>query len=328
MSNENNKTIVTHFNILGFPSLKNLQCLLFFIGLLIYVLTLSGHLIIISIVYIDRHLHTPMYFFLSSFSFLEIWYTSNIIPQMLEVFLIENKYITYASCIAQLYFFISFGTAECFILAIMAFDRYLAICNPLRYQNLMNNKLCHQLAACSWIGAFLINIPPLVALCRLSFCGPNEINHFFCDASPLLKLSCVNPDEAELCNFIVATSVIVSSFSLILVSYILIIVSVLKIPSTTGRQKAFSTCGSHLAVVTIFYGTLMFMYVRPTSKTSNSSVIFNKIVSVFYTVVTPMLNPIIYCLRNKEVKDALKRAINRKHGLTMKPSCIRKGLIN
>ncbi|XP_013922987.1 PREDICTED: olfactory receptor 6B2-like [Thamnophis sirtalis] len=313
-----NKTVVTYFIILGFPSLKNFQFLLFFVGLFIYVLTLSGHLTIISIVYIDRHLHIPMYFFLSSFSFLEIWYTSNIIPQMLEGFLTKKKSITYTSCVAQLYFFISFGTAECFILVIMAFDRYLAICNPLRYQNIMNNKICHRMVACSWIGAFLINIPPLMEVCKLPFCGPNEINHFFCDVSPLLKLSCVNPDEAELCNFIVATSVIVSSFSLILVSYILIIVSILKIPSSTGRQKAFSTCGSHLAVVTIFYGTLMFMYVRPTSKTSQSSV---KLVSVFYTVVTPLLNPIIYCLRNREVKDALRRAVLRKHGLTMKPSC-------
>lgn len=241
---------------------------------------------------------------------------------MLDVFLTKNKYITYTSCIAQLYFFISFGAAECFILAIMAFDRYLAICNPLRYQNLMNNKNCHQMAACSWIGAFIINIPPLVALCKLPFCGPNEINHFYCDVSPLLKLSCVDPGEAELFNFLVATSVIVSSFSLVLVSYILIIVTVLKIPSTTGRQKAFSTCGSHLAVVTIFYGTLMFMYVRPTSKTFNSSVNFNKTVSVFYTVVTPILNPIVYCLRNKEVKDALRKAISGKHGITMKSTCI------
>ncbi|KAK9397237.1 olfactory receptor [Crotalus adamanteus] len=319
-----NKIIVIHFIISGFPSLKNFQFLLFFVGLLIYVLTLNGHLIIISIVYIDRHLHIPMYFFLSNF-FLEIWYTSNIIPKMLEVFLTKNKYITYTGCIAQLYFLISFGIAECFIVAIMAFDRYLAICNPLRYQNLMNNNICHQMAACSWIGAFLINIPPLVALSRLPFCGPNEINHF---SSPLLKLSCVNPHEAELFNFIVATSVIVSSFSLILVSYILIIVTILKIPSTTGRGKAFSTCGSHLAVVAIFYGTLMFMYVCPTSKTLNSSVIFNKIVSVFYTVVTPMLSPIIFCLRYKEVKKALKRVISRKHGLTMKQSCIRKELMN
>ncbi|KAM3821137.1 LOW QUALITY PROTEIN: olfactory receptor 6B2-like [Vipera latastei] len=323
-----NKTIVTHFIILGFPSLKDFQFLLFFVGLLIYVLTLSGHLIIISIVYIDRHLHTPMYFFLSNFSFLEIWYTSNIILKMLDVFLTKNKYITYTSCIAQLYFFISFGAAECFILAIMAFDRYLAICNPLRYQNLMSNKNCHQMAACSWIGAFIINIPPLVDLCKLPFCGPNEINHFYCDVSPLLKLSCVDPDEAELFNFLVATSIIVSSFSLILVSYILIIVTVLKIPSTTGQQKAFSTCGSHLAVVTIFYGTLMFTYVRPTSKTFNSSVNFNKTVSVFYTVVTPILNPIVYCLRNKEVKDALRKAISGKHGITMKSTCIKKRIIN
>nr|XP_056720455.1 olfactory receptor 6-like [Euleptes europaea] len=323
-----NITTVTHFIILGFPALKKLQLLLFFLGLTVYILTLCGHLIIISIVHIDQRLHTPMYFFLSNFSFLEIWYTSNIVPKMLEVFLDKDKTITYTGCITQLYFLITFGTAECFILAIMAYDRYLAICNPLRYPTLMSNKVCLQLAVCAWVGAFIINIPPLVSLCRLPFCGPNEINHFFCDAPPLLKLSCIKPHEAELSNFIVATSVIVSSFLLILVSYIFIIITVLKIPSSSGRQKAFSTCGSHLAVVTIFYGTLMFMYVRPTSDFSVDSVNFNKVISMFYTVITPMLNPIIYCLRNKEVKDALQKALRGNCLLSPKSSSISGGIMN
>ncbi|XP_014456762.1 olfactory receptor 6N1-like [Alligator mississippiensis] len=313
-----NTTTVTHFIILGFPSLQNVQLLLFFMGLVIYLLTLSGHIVIIIIVRIDSRLHNPMYFFLSNFSFLEIWYTSNIIPKMLEVFLQKNKSISYTGCLTQLYFLITLGTAECFILAIMAYDRYLAICHPLRYPILMNSKICLHLALCPWVGAFLVNIPPLVLFCKLPFCGPNKINHFFCDALPLLKLSCMDTHEAEVVDFIVATSVIVSSFLLILVSYVFIIIAVLKIPSTTGRQKAFSTCGSHLAVVTIFYGTLMFMYVRPTSSYSLDSVDFNKVVSLFYTVVTPMLNPIIYCLRNKEVKEALKRAVRVKCALTTK----------
>ncbi|XP_054849869.1 olfactory receptor 11L1-like [Eublepharis macularius] len=324
-----NITTVTHFIILGFPALKKLQLLLFFVGLAVYILTLGGHLIIITIVRIDQRLHTPMYFFLSNFSFLEIWYTSNIVPKMLEVLLDKDKTITYSGCITQLYFLITFGTAECFILAIMAYDRYLAICNPLRYPILMNNKVCLQLAVCSWAGAFIINIPPLISLCRLPFCGPNEINHFFCDAPPLLKLSCIKPHVAELCNFIVATSVIVSSFFLILISYILIIITVLKIPSSSGRQKAFSTCGSHLAVVTIFYGTLMFMYVRPTSNFSVDSVNFNKVISMFYTVIIPMLNPIIYCLRNKEVKDALQKAVRGKCMLLLsKSNTISGGIMN
>ncbi|CAM4628171.1 unnamed protein product [Lepidochelys olivacea] len=304
-----NTTIVTHFIILGFPSLQKLQLLLFFVGLIIYLMTLSGHIVIITIVRLDLRLHTPMYFFLSNFSFLEIWYTSNIVPKMLQVFLATDRSISYAGCLAQLYFLITLGTAECFILAIMAYDRYLAICNPLRYPILMNNRVCVRLAICSWIGAFVVNVPPLVSLCKLPFCGPNEINHFFCDAPPLLKLSCRDPRKAETVNFIVATSVIVSSFLLIVVSYVLIIVTILQIPSALGRQKAFSTCGSHLAVVTIFFGTLMFMYVRPTSSYSKDSVNFNKLVSIFYTVVTPMLNPIIYCLRNKEVKEALRKAV-------------------
>ncbi|XP_048372511.1 olfactory receptor 6F1-like [Sphaerodactylus townsendi] len=322
-----NITTVTHFIILGFPTLKKLQLLLFVVGLTVYILTLCGHLIIITIVRTDQRLHTPMYFFLSNFSFLEIWYTSNIVPKMLEVFLDKDKTITYTGCITQLYFLITFGTAECFILAIMAYDRYLAICNPLRYPTLMNNKVCLQLAVCAWVGAFIINIPPLVSLCQLPFCGPNEINHFFCDAPPLLKLSCIKPHAAELSNFIVATSVIVSSFLLILVSYIFIIITVLKIPSSSGRQKAFSTCGSHLAVVMIFYGTLMFMYVRPTSNFSVDSVNFNKVVSMFYTVITPLLNPIIYCLRNKEVKEALQKALRGNCQLPSKSSSISGGIM-
>ncbi|XP_006122830.2 olfactory receptor 6F1-like [Pelodiscus sinensis] len=304
-----NATLVTHFIILGFPSLQKLQLLLFLAGLVIYLVTLSGHIIIILIVRIDRRLHTPMYFFLSHFSFLEIWYTSNIIPKMLEGFLDKDKSISYTGCIAQMYFFISLGTAECFILAIMAYDRYVAICNPLRYPILMSNSVCFRLAMSSWVGAFLVNVPPLVSVCKLPFCGPNQINHFFCDTSPLLKLSCMDPREVETINFIVATGVIVSSFLLIMVSYVLILVTILKIPSATGRQKAFSTCGSHLAVVAIFFGTLMFMYVRPTSSDSNNLVNFNKVVSMFYTVVTPMLNPVIYCLRNKEVQEALRKAM-------------------
>ncbi|XP_074838263.1 olfactory receptor 6M1-like [Carettochelys insculpta] len=304
-----NTTAVTTFIIRGFPSLQELSFLPFLGGLIIYLLTLSGHIVIITIVCIDCHLHIPMYFFLSNFSFLEIWYSSNIIPKMLEGFLATEKSISYAGCITQLYLFIALGTAECFTLAIMAYDRYLAICHPLRYPILMNQRVCLRLAVGSWVGAFLVNVPPLVSVCKMPFCGPNEINHFFCDAVPLLQLSCVNPREAETVNFIVATGIIVSSFLLILVSYVLIIGAVLKIPSATGRQKAFSTCTAHLAVVAIFFGTLVFMYVRPTSRTSDDPVDFNKVVSVFYTAVTPLLNPIIYCLRNKDVQESLRKVL-------------------
>ncbi|XP_059587300.1 olfactory receptor 6B9-like [Alligator mississippiensis] len=307
-----NTTVATYFIILGFPSLQKLQLLFFFVVLTIYLLTLAGHILIIVLVHVDSHLHTPMYFYLSNFSFLEIWYTSNIIPKMLKVFLGNDKSITYTGCITQLYFFISLATAECFILAIMACDRYLAICHPLQYSTLMNNRVCLQLSLCSWVGAFLINIPPLISLCMMPFCEPNEINHFFCDVSPLLKLSCVDPYETETVDFVVATSVLVSSIVPVVVSYALIIVTILKMPSATGRQKAFSTCGSHLVVVSVFFGTLIFMYARPASL---DSVDFNKVLSIFYTVVTPMLNPVIYCLRNKEVKEALRRAVKGRHAL-------------
>uniref|UniRef100_A0A8C3XSB1 Olfactory receptor n=1 Tax=Chelydra serpentina TaxID=8475 RepID=A0A8C3XSB1_CHESE len=302
---EANQTEVTEFILMGFSASPELQWILFVMFLIIYLLTIVTNTSIIAIVRSCPSLHCPMYVLLSNLSFLEIWYTSVMVPKMLAGLLS----ISYAGCITQLYFLITLGTAECFILAIMAYDRYLAICNPLRYPILMNNRVCVRLAICSWVGAFIVNVPPLVSLCKLPFCGPNEINHFFCDAPPLLKLSCRDPREAETVNFIVATSVIVSSFLLIVVSYILIIVTILKIPSALGRRKAFSTCGCHLAVVAIFYGTLMFMYVRPTSSYSNDSVNFNKLVSMFYTVVTPMLNPIIYCLRNKEVKESLRKAV-------------------
>ncbi|XP_059587781.1 olfactory receptor 6B1-like [Alligator mississippiensis] len=307
-----NATVATYFIILGFPSLQKLQLLFFFVVLTIYLLTLAGHILIIILVHIDSCLHTPMYFYLSNFSFLEIWYTSNIIPKMLKVFLGNDRSITYTGCITQLYFFMSLVTAECFILAIMACDRYLAICHPLQYPTLMNNRVCLRLALCSWVGSFLVIIPPLISLCKLSFCGPNEINHFFCDVSPLLKLSCVDPHEAETVDFVVATSVLVSSIVPVVVSYALIIVTILKMPSATGRQKAFSTCGSHLVVVSVFFGTLIYMYARPASLDSAD---FSKVLSVFYTVVTPMLNPVIYCLRNKEVKEALRRAVKCSHAL-------------
>ncbi|XP_006039380.1 olfactory receptor 226-like [Alligator sinensis] len=273
--------MATYFIILGFPSLQKLHLLLFFVVLTIYLLTLAGHTLIILLVRVDSRLHTPMYFYLSNFSFLEIWYTSNIIPKMLKmlkVFLGNDKSITYTGCITQLYFFMSLATAECFILAIMACDRYLAICHPLQYSTLMNNRVCLQLSLCSWVGAFLVIIPPLISLCKLSFCGPNEINHFFCDVSPLLKLSCVDPHEAETVDFVVATGVLVSSIVPVVVSYALIIVTILKMPSATGRQKAFSTCGSHLVVVSVFFGTLTFMYARPASL---DSVDFNKVLSIF-----------------------------------------------
>ncbi|KAM9120717.1 olfactory receptor 6B9-like [Pangshura tecta] len=315
-----NTTLVTHFLTPGFPSLQKLQLLLFFVGLIIYLVTLSGHIVIITTVHLDLRLHTPMYFFLSNFSFLEIWCTSNIVPKMLQVSLAADRSISYAGCITQLYFLITLGTAECFILAIMAYDHYLAVCNLLCYPILMNNRICVRLAVCSWVGAFVVSVPPLVSLYKPPFCGPNEINHIFCDAPP-----CKGPCEAETVNFVVATGVIVSSFLLIMVLYILIIVTILKIPSATGCWKTFSTCGSHLAVVAIFYGTLIFVYVRLTSKYSNNSVNFNKLVSMFYILVTPMLNPIIYCLRNKEFKEALRKAVMGRRGpawilLSLNPS--------
>ncbi|XP_029435482.1 olfactory receptor 6B1-like [Rhinatrema bivittatum] len=307
-----NQTIVNEFILLGFPSLQNLYVLLFVVGLVIYIATVTGNIIIIAVIRLDRHLYSPMYFFLSNFSFLEIWYTCNIVPRMLAIFVTKVTSISYVACISQLFLHICLGSAECLVLAVMAFDRYVAICNPLHYTTIMDVRLCFLLAIGAWLVAFMVNLPPLISLSQLHFCGANVINHFFCDAPPLLKLSCTDTHLTELINFIIATTVIVSSFMLIAVSYVLIIVAIVKIPS--GRQKAFSTCASHLTVVVLFYGSLMFMYVRPKSTDSFD---FNKVISMFYTVVAPVLNPIIYTLRNREVKGVLRKIIgkNKKAGI-------------
>ncbi|XP_030042423.1 olfactory receptor 226-like [Microcaecilia unicolor] len=301
-----NQTTVTVFILLGFPSLQQLDFLLFIVGLVIYITTLSGNILIIAVTRLDHQLSSPMYFFLGNFSFLEIWYTCNIVPQMLAIFVIEVTTISYPACITQLYLHICLGSAECLILAVMAFDRYVAICNPLQYHVVINTKVCALLAGGVWLVAFMVNLPPLISTSQLHFCGANTIDHFFCDTPPVLKLSCTDTHTTELINFVVATMVIVSSFTLIGVSYILIMFAIVKIPS--GRQKAFSTCASHLTVVVIFYGSLMFMYVRPKS---NDSFEFNKVISIFYTVVAPMLNPIIYTLRNREVKGALRKLLKK-----------------
>ncbi|XP_029435480.1 olfactory receptor 6B1-like [Rhinatrema bivittatum] len=305
MMNEN-QTTVNVFILLGFPSLQKLHVLFFVVGLVIYITTVTGNIIIIAVIRLDRHLYSPMYFFLSNFSFLEIWYTCNIVPQMLAIFVTNVTSISYAACITQLFLHICLGSAECLVLAVMAFDRYVAICNPLHYTTIMDTKVCILLASGVWLVAFLVNLPPLISISQLHFCSANIINHFFCDTHPVLKLSCTDIYITELINFIIATTVIVSSFMLIAVSYLLIIVAIVKIPS--GRQKAFSTCASHLTVVIIFYGSLMFMYVRPKS---NDSLDFNKVISIFYTVVAPMLNPIIYTLRNREVKGALRKLLHK-----------------
>ncbi|XP_007070672.1 olfactory receptor 1020-like [Chelonia mydas] len=303
-----NQTAITEFILLGFRDLPELQTLLFLLFLVIYVLTMAGNLLIVVLVVADQHLHIPMYFFLGNLSCLETCYTSNILPRMLASFLTGDRTISFNGCLTQYYFFGCLAAAECFLLAAMSYDRYLAICKPLHYGALMNGRLCLQLATVSWVSGFLSNTILTYFISNLIFCGPNEIGHFFCDSFPMMKLSCSDTHLTGLLTSIVACICSLPPFLLTMTSYIYIITSILRIPSSTGRKKTFSTCSSHLIVVTIFYGSILIVYVLPHSNRLKD---FNKVFSVFYTILTPMVNPLIYSLRNKEVKEALRKAFNK-----------------
>ncbi|XP_029437550.1 olfactory receptor 5B12-like [Rhinatrema bivittatum] len=303
-----NMTTVREFLILGLSDNPQLQVPLFLVFLLIYLITLLGNLVIITVICADPRLHTPMYFFLSNLSLTDICCTSIIIPKLLEIHLSRNKTISYAGCFLQLQFFISFGCAEVFILAAMAYDRYAAICDPLRYSLIMNQRLCILLAAASWIIGFLPSEMITASVTRLSFCASNVINHLFCELMPLLKLSCTETATTETVMFVAAALTSVPAFLVTLISYIYIISAILRIRSAEGKSKAFSTCSSHLTVVSVYYLSAYSMYLRPNSTYSQEQ---GKILSVLYTTLTPMLNPIIYSLRNKEVKNALRKVIGK-----------------
>lgn len=305
-----NQTVISHFILLGFPTGFEMQLFLFVVFFLTYILTVLENLIIISAVKVNRNLHKPMYFFLGNLSFLEIWYISVTLPKLLIDFWSESKIISFQSCMAQLYFFISLMCTECVLLAAMAYDRYIAICNPLRYPVIMTHRLCFQLGLLSWVFGFSISLVKVIFISRLSFCGPGVINHFFCDISPVLNLSCTDMSVAELVDFILALVILLIPLSITVLSYLFIIISIFRIPTNQGKKKAFSTCASHLTVVIIFFSTTVFMYARPRKIHPFN---LNKIVSMFYAVITPALNPLIYCLRNKEVKEALRRNLGRKN---------------
>uniref|UniRef100_K7EWG5 Olfactory receptor n=1 Tax=Pelodiscus sinensis TaxID=13735 RepID=K7EWG5_PELSI len=309
-----NVTITDTLILLGFKDLQDLQIFLFLLFSVVYLMTTVGNILIIITVSANRSLHTPMYFFLSNLSCLEILYTSNIIPRMLVDLLREEKCISFTGCIIQLYIFCALGTTECYFLMLMSYDRYLAICHPLHYADLMKRNLCIQLAAGTWFWGFLLGAVLHLLLAKsLTLCGPNEIDHFFCDLTPLLQLSCSDTYTVEVAIFISCCLVALGPFLLTITSYIHILRAVFKIPSKSGKQKAFSTCSSHLIVVTTFYGTLTVTYVMSTATQSTH---LNKILSLLYIVVTPLFNPIVYSLRNKEVKEAL-----RKHLKLPLPDC-------
>ncbi|XP_050791737.1 olfactory receptor 2AP1-like [Gopherus flavomarginatus] len=306
--NRRNETAVTEFILLGFGDLPNLQILLFLMFLVIYMATVAGNMLITALIVADQHLHTPMYFFLGNLSCLETCYTSTILPRVLVSLLTGDKTISFNGCFSQLYFFSALVGTECYLLAAMSYDRYLAICKPLHYSTVMNSRFCLQLAAGSWLNACLAITIFVLFLSQLTFCGQNEIDHFYCDPVPLMELSCSDTHLSILMDFILACVFTLPPFLLTLTSYVFILVNILGILSTTGRQKAFSTCSSHLTVVTIFYGTMMIFYMLPKHDTLRD---LKKVLSLCFTVLTPLVNSLIYSLRNREVKEALSKAVSK-----------------
>ncbi|XP_074928762.1 olfactory receptor 10A7-like [Chelonoidis abingdonii] len=305
---QRNQTSITEFILLGFGNIPELQVFLFLLFLAIYSVTVAGNILIVVLVVADQQLHTPMYFFLVNLSCLETCYTSTILPRMLASFLTEDRTISVSGCLTQYYLFGFFGATECSLLAAMSYDWYLAICKPLHYATLMNGSLCLQLATASWICGFL-TIPIIIFLVlQFTFCGPNEIDNFFCEFLQIINLYCNATYQMELVVTILAAVFTLPPFALTLASYVCIISTILRISSTTERQKAFSTCSSHLIVVTIFYGTLIIVYLLPKTNTLRD---LNKVFAVCYTIVTPMANPFIYSLRNQEVKEALRKIVSK-----------------
>ncbi|XP_006267554.1 olfactory receptor 5G9 [Alligator mississippiensis] len=303
-----NSTELVGFILMGLSNDPELQIPLFVVFLVIYTITLIGNLGMIILIKVDPQLHTPMYFFLSNLSFVDVCYSSVVTPTMLVNFIAQRKAISLAGCATQMWFFGLFVATECYLLAVMAYDRYVAISNPLLYMVLMSRRICAQLLAGPYIVGLVNAVMHTSFTFHLSFCN-RVINHFFCDIPAVISLSCSDNHINKLVLFVLSGVLGTFSSLIVLASYIYILTAILRIRSAEGRCKAFSTCSSHLTAVTIFFGTLFFIYVCPSS---HSSVDLDKVVSMFYTVVIPMLNPIIYSLRNKEVKDALRRVIGRK----------------
>ncbi|XP_037360205.1 putative olfactory receptor 8G3 [Talpa occidentalis] len=301
-----NHTTVSEFILAGLTGRPELQLPLFLLFLGIYVVTVVGNLGMIMLIVLSSHLHTPMYYFLSSLSFIDFCHSTVITPKMLVNFVTEKNIIPYPECMAQLYFFLVFGISECHMLAAMAYDRYVAICKPLLYNVIMTPRVCFWLSA----GVYILGITGSTIhtgfMLRLLFCKVNVVNHYFCDLLPLLELSCSSIYINELVVLILSTFNLLFPILTILASYIFILSSILRIRSTEGRSKAFSTCSSHLSAVSIFFGSAAFMYLQPSSVSNMDQ---GKVSSVFYTTVVPMLNPLIYSLRNKDVKSALKKIL-------------------
>ncbi|XP_003412085.2 olfactory receptor 5P76-like [Loxodonta africana] len=306
---DGNHTAVTEFILLGLTEDPTLRVVLFMVILCIYLVTICGNLSTIILIRISSQLHRPMYFSLSHLALTDIGFSSSVTPNMLVNFLVEKNTISYTGCLIQLGSAAFFGPLECFLLAAMAYDRFVAICSPLLYSTKMSTQVCDQLFSVAYLGSFLNASSFMISFFSLFFCGANQVNHFFCDFAPLVELSCSDVSIHAVVPSFSAGSITVVTVIVIAVSYVYILITILKMRSTEGRYKAFSTCTSHLTAVTLFYGTTTFIYVMPKSSYSTDR---NKVVSVFYTVVIPMLNPLIYSLKNNEIKASLKRQLGRK----------------
>ncbi|XP_046311182.1 olfactory receptor 1468-like [Marmota monax] len=303
-----NQSIISEFLLLGLPIQPEHQNLFYALFLAMYLTTLLGNLIIIVLIYLNSHLHTPMYLFLSNLSFSDLCFSSVTMPKLLQNMQSQVPSIPYAGCLTQMYFFLLFGDLESFLLVAMAYDRYVAICFPLHYTTIMSPKLCLSLVVLSWVLTVFHAMLHTLLMARLCFCAENVIPHFFCDMSALLKLSCSDTHVNELVIFITAGLILLIPFVLILLSYGRIVSSILKVPSARGIHKAFSTCGSHLSVVSLFYGTVIGLYLCPST---NNSTVKDTVMALMYTVVTPMLNPFIYSLRNRDMKVAMGRIFKK-----------------
>nr|XP_025874153.1 olfactory receptor 2A1/2A42-like [Vulpes vulpes] len=306
---EKNQTMVTEFILLGFCLGPRIQMVLFGLFTLFYAFTLLGNGLILGLISLDPRLHTPMYFFLSHLAIVDIAYACNTVPQMLVNLLRPDKPISFAGCLTQTFLFLTFAVTECLLLVVMSYDRYVAICHPLRYSVIMSWRVCITLMVASWACGSLLALVHVSLILRLPFCGPHEINHFFCEILSVLKLACADTRLNQVVIFVACMFILVVPLCLVLVSYSRILLAILRIQSGEGRRKAFSTCSSHLCVVGLFFGSAIVMYMAPKSNHPEEQ---QKILFLFYSLFNPMLNPLIYSLRNTEVKSALRRAMCKK----------------
>ncbi|XP_065792541.1 olfactory receptor 8B8-like [Muntiacus reevesi] len=303
-----NRSLVTEFILVGLTKHLEIQVPLFFLFLGIYIITVAGNLGLVTLIRLTSQLHTPMYYFLFNLSCIDLCYSSVITPKLLVNFVSKRNTISYAGCMTQLFFYCFFVNAECYVLTVMAYDRYVAICKPLLYKVTMSPQVCSLMAVIVYLGAFIAAWAHTGCMLRLTFCDANTINHYMCDILPLLELSCTSTHINELVVLIIVGFDVAVPGLTVIVSYVFILSSILRISSTEGRSKAFSTCSSHIIVVSVFFGSGAFMYLHPSSVLSMNQ---KKVSTIFYTILVPMLNPLIYSFRNKEVKFALKKTLSR-----------------